>query len=716
MRIFIFFLFVLASNLAVCQLLTEAELLKKPIFSSKNEAQKNPSQVYRLALSDFDPMKDGMFLKQFYNCQALDLSVSKNVEIIPLGIKGLVNLQYLNLNGTSAAYIYSYLKGFKNLKLVTTVNASASASDKNKLKKKGVKIIDSMNEMPEIFKGSASSVIVANQNNNSVVNNPYEVSPGNKSISKDINGDLILNPEGVTVDPSKSVWSYEQNGVYYICSKKKLYGIVDQTGNIIQLLPETVGHIDSYFSEGLIAFMDNTTNKYGYCDRTGNILIKPQFDHALPFKNGLANVKLGELRGFIDKQGKWVVQPQFISWEGFDFRDYAFVKFKGDSNFGVIDRVGSVLVRNAFTQEEITLSGTMDCPWMYEQMIKTGLILSEENELFGYKNFKGEWVIQPKYKYGSQFRHNLATVSIVENQKTLYGVINPKGETVIPFIHKTLSTAWSNTYESDENVTLAGETKDGDFLIYNDKAEVVFGPIKTFENKKIRQLQPFKYDCAKIELYGTETIKDRHPSIPSVLTTFINRKGEKQFQQTHMIAFNLNRNGLIYYMNYDPQVLGIIYDSPELTDSVNKVLQNFNHVCGFMNLKGEKVVEVQGRIISLLYVAYSYTVPNDHLGYSPNSVYFDAQGKDGNVTYISYYGKKLKYQPRQHLGQRFLGDFSEIVSFTELIEKTRYLRGYMNLKTGEIIYEKELANHTYFFEDFGAVYPGGYLIDVEKVE
>lgn len=716
MRLFVFVLFLLTTNFLFSQLLTESELLKKTLYSTKSEALKNPEEVYRLALSDFDPMKDGTFLKQFVNCQVLDLSVSKNVEIIPLGIKGLVNLQYLNLNGTSAVYIYSYLKGFKNLKVVTTVNASASASDKNKLKKKGIRIIETINEMPGVFSGSTNNSVVPNKNDNLVVNDKYAVTSGNKFISKDINGDIILNPEGVPIDATKSVWSYEKNGVYYMCSKKKLYGIVDQSGNVVQLLPLTIGHIDSYFSEGLIAFMNNTTQKYGYCDRTGNILIQPQFDHALPFKNGRANVKLGELRGFIDKQGKWVVQPQFISWEGFDYSDFAFVKFKGDENYGVIDRVGNILVRNTFTQAEISLSGTMDTPWIVGQVIKTGLILVEENELFGYKNLKGEWVIQPKYKHGNQFRHNLATVSIVENEKTLFGVINPKGETVIPFIHKTLSTAWSNTYESDENVTLAGETKDGDFLIYNDKAEVVFGPIKTFENKKIRQLQPFKYDCAKIELYGTEIIKDKHPSIPSVLTTFINRKGEKQFQETHMIAFNLNRNGLIYYMNYDPQVLGIIYDSPELTDSVNKILENFNHVCGFMNLKGEKVIEMQGRVRSLQYVAYSYTVPHDQLGYSPNSVYFDAQAKDGSVKYISYYGKELKYQPRQHLGQRFLGDFSEIVSFSELIEKTRYLRGYMNIKTGEIIYEKELATQTYFFEGCAAVYPGGYLIEVEKME
>src|SRR6218665_591042 len=51
--------------------------------------------------------------------------------------------------------------------------------------------------------------------------------------------------------------------------------------------------------------------KCGYIDQTGKIVIKPQFDGAGRFQEGLAPVKLGSPWGYIDKNGKMVINPQF---------------------------------------------------------------------------------------------------------------------------------------------------------------------------------------------------------------------------------------------------------------------------------------------------------------------------------------------------------------------------------------------------------------------
>ncbi len=69
-------------------------------------------------------------------------------------------------------------------------------------------------------------------------------------------------------------------------------------------------------------------DKWGYIDRTGKIVIKPQFDYANYFYEGLAvvlndkqelldgSLVVGKY-GYIDKKGKVVIKPQFEEVENF---------------------------------------------------------------------------------------------------------------------------------------------------------------------------------------------------------------------------------------------------------------------------------------------------------------------------------------------------------------------------------------------------------------
>src|SRR5438445_11278325 len=51
--------------------------------------------------------------------------------------------------------------------------------------------------------------------------------------------------------------------------------------------------------------------KFGYIDRNARIAIKPQFDDAKFFSEGLARVKIGKKWGFIDRTGNVLIAPQF---------------------------------------------------------------------------------------------------------------------------------------------------------------------------------------------------------------------------------------------------------------------------------------------------------------------------------------------------------------------------------------------------------------------
>jgi hypothetical protein len=49
--------------------------------------------------------------------------------------------------------------------------------------------------------------------------------------------------------------------------------------------------------------------KWGYIDKTGKYIINPQFDEAMGFNEGLASVRIGDKWGYIDKNGKFVWNP-----------------------------------------------------------------------------------------------------------------------------------------------------------------------------------------------------------------------------------------------------------------------------------------------------------------------------------------------------------------------------------------------------------------------
>ena len=81
------------------------------------------------------------------------------------------------------------------------------------------------------------------------------------------------------------------------------------------------------------------TAEEAFGDKTGQIVINPQFDDAKDFSEGLAAVEIGNRWGFIDKQGTFAINPQF-DWASSFFDGIARVS-TGDS-IKYIDKQGNV--------------------------------------------------------------------------------------------------------------------------------------------------------------------------------------------------------------------------------------------------------------------------------------------------------------------------------------------------------------------------------------
>lgn len=119
--------------------------------------------------------------------------------------------------------------------------------------------------------------------------------------------------------------------VKYQNSQKKTF-YIDQDGRtLISTLPNSKLY---ELSDGMRIFGSENHGPYGFCDERCNVVIPAQFRNADSFHNGLAAVETSDgLWGFIDKDGHWIIQPQFSNFpSGFE-GPYSMVKDKSGRTY-----------------------------------------------------------------------------------------------------------------------------------------------------------------------------------------------------------------------------------------------------------------------------------------------------------------------------------------------------------------------------------------------
>ena len=221
------------------------------------------------------------------------------------------------------------------------------------------------------------------------------------------------------------------------CGRSSTSSTQSHTGQIV-INPQFDGALP--FSDGLAAVRigDENSGKWGYIDKQGKFAVNPQFDGAASFSEGLAEVRIGDNKtgkwGYIDKQGKFAVNPQFDSIGAFS-EGLAAVRIGDDDSgkWGFVDNKGAVVVTPQFGPADIweLSDGTIGFPSHFSEGLAEVRIGDNKTGKVGYIDKQGKFAVNPQFDSTQAFSEGLAAVRIGHDNAGKSGYIDKQGRYVV---------------------------------------------------------------------------------------------------------------------------------------------------------------------------------------------------------------------------------------------------------------------------------------------
>lgn len=174
----------------------------------------------------------------------------------------------------------------------------------------------------------------------------------------------------------------------------------------------TIVHISNAQNDNNPLIPARIDGKYGYIDKNGKWVIEPQFYYANEFvENGLAEVIINGKTEFINVSGNIVSKPQTTISEVNKPKKKELICFK----------VGSNNTSNNTNRQNYTYQDG-------DEMVEIAEPIQSQNYKYGFKDQTGKIVIEPKFEEASDFTEDgLARIKL--NGK--YGYIDKTGKIVI---------------------------------------------------------------------------------------------------------------------------------------------------------------------------------------------------------------------------------------------------------------------------------------------
>lgn len=191
------------------------------------------------------------------------------------------------------------------------------------------------------------------------------------------------------------------DGYWSVKNENDKCGIIDEKGN--EVIPCKYDMISTFDKKGYALIGDYTEQKFGMVDKDNNLVIPVNYTFLEPFNARFSNGVYSELR----LSNETVYDCTLVS--------------DANENVFTIDRSGNKIFD--ISNSEYIMTGNA---WTLEQNI----IPVKKDDLCGYIDMQGNEVIPLKYnEIAWDFVNGYSCVAVGSK----YGVINTKGEEVIPF-------------------------------------------------------------------------------------------------------------------------------------------------------------------------------------------------------------------------------------------------------------------------------------------
>ena len=211
------------------------------------------------------------------------------------------------------------------------------------------------------------------------------------------------------------------------------WGFADRSGTIvIEPCFTGAGGYSQGFSEGLAAVAVGgqcvktrewqiTGRRWGFVDRTGEMVIKAQYDFVRDFHCGRALVKNGSEYAFLNHDGERLIELGKRS--ATDFSEGLCVVRDTSDKYGYIDTLGHMVIPARYV-----VAGSFSEGRAYVQL--------KYGEKFGFIDRSGELVIPLAYDNIKAFHNGRAAVEIRASDGTArQGYIDRQGKLVIPTVY-----------------------------------------------------------------------------------------------------------------------------------------------------------------------------------------------------------------------------------------------------------------------------------------